>query len=46
MEHLHSDDNRLSKENALTEAGQPVTGRGDEPNKNDIRTGLYRFAGD
>lgn len=39
VEHLHSDDNRLNKENSLTEAGQVVNGRGDDPNMHDILTG-------
>jgi hypothetical protein len=36
---LHSDANRISKETALDENGQPVNGRGDEPNRHDILTG-------
>jgi len=36
---LHSDNNQLSKENSLTETGQMVNGRGDDPNKHDILTG-------
>jgi len=36
---LHSDNNKLSKENSLTEKGEPVSGRGDTPNKHDILTG-------
>jgi hypothetical protein len=36
---LHSDNNKLSKENSLTEKGQPVNGRGDQPNMHDILTG-------
>lgn len=39
VKHLHSQDNRLSKENSLTEAGELVNGRGDEPNMHDILTG-------
>ena len=31
--------NKLSKETALTEKGQPVNGRGDQPNTHDILTG-------
>ena len=36
---LHSDNNKLSKENSLTEKGAPVNGRGDTPNTHDIITG-------
>ena len=36
---LHSANNRLSKENSLTEAGNIVNGRGDTPNVHDILTG-------
>jgi hypothetical protein len=36
---LHSDNNKLSKENSLTEKGDVVNGRGDTPNKHDILTG-------
>jgi hypothetical protein len=36
---LHSANNRLSKENSLTEAGRVVNGRGDAPNTHDILTG-------
>ncbi len=36
---LHSDNNRLSKENSLTEKGEQVNGRGDTPNQHDILTG-------
>jgi len=36
---LHSDANKLSKENSLTEKGDVVNGRGDTPNKHDILTG-------
>jgi hypothetical protein len=36
---LHSDANKLSKENSLTEKGEVVNGRGDKPNKHDILTG-------
>jgi hypothetical protein len=45
---LHSDNNKLSKENSLTEAGAVVNGRGDSPNMHDIITGtnLDGSAGD
>ena len=36
---LHSDNNKLSKENSLTEKGDLVNGRGDTPNMHDIITG-------
>lgn len=36
---LHSENNKLSKENSLTEKGTPVNGRGDTPNQHDILTG-------
>ena len=36
---LHSADNKLDKENSLTEKGDVVNGRGDTPNRHDILTG-------
>jgi hypothetical protein len=36
---LHSDANKLSKENSVTEKGATVNGRGDNPNMHDILTG-------
>jgi hypothetical protein len=36
---LHSDNNKLSKENSLNEKGVPNNGRGDTPNRHDIMTG-------
>jgi hypothetical protein len=36
---LHSENNKLSKENSLTEKGATVNGRGDTPNQHDILTG-------
>lgn len=36
---LHSDNNKLSKENSITEKGEVVNGRGDKPNQHDILTG-------
>ena len=36
---LHSDNNKLSKENSITEKGEVVNGRGDTPNQHDILTG-------
>ena len=39
VDELHSDDNKLTKETILTENGDQVNGRGDEPNMHDILTG-------
>jgi len=39
VDDLHSDKNKLGKENSLTEKGAPVNGRGDNPNTHDILTG-------
>lgn len=39
VEHLHGDDNHLTKETALNEKGEVVNGRGDHPNMHDILTG-------
>ena len=36
---LHSDANKLSKDNSLTEKGAVVNGRGDKPNQHDILSG-------
>jgi hypothetical protein len=36
---LHSDNNKLSKDNSLNEKGEVVNGRGDTPNRHDILTG-------
>jgi hypothetical protein len=36
---LHSDANKLGKENSLTEKGATVNGRGDNPNTHDMLTG-------
>jgi hypothetical protein len=36
---LHSDGNRLGKENSLSEKGAMINGRGDTPNMHDILTG-------
>lgn len=40
VDDLHSDSNKLSKENSLNERGMPVNGRGDTPNTHDILTGV------
>jgi len=39
VENLHSDDNALTKENSISEAGEVINGRGDKPNRHDILTG-------
>jgi hypothetical protein len=39
VEDLHSANNKLSKENSVTEKGAVVNGRGDTPNMHDILTG-------
>ncbi len=39
VDHLHSDENALSKEHSLNERGEMVNGRGDTPNMHDIITG-------
>jgi hypothetical protein len=36
---LHSDDNNINKQTALSEQGEEIQGRGDEPNRHDILTG-------
>ena len=36
---LHSDNNKINKETALSEKGMPVNGRGSTPNTHDILTG-------
>jgi hypothetical protein len=36
---LDSDNNKLSKENSLSEKGEVINGRGDTPNRHDILTG-------
>ena len=47
---LHSAKNKINKQNALTEKGEVVNGRGDTPNEHDILTGsdpmgMYSTAG-
>lgn len=39
VDHLHGDDNRLNKENSVSESGEVINGRGDSPNRHDILTG-------
>jgi len=36
---LHSDNNKLSKENSVNERGEIVNGRSDSPNRHDVLTG-------
>jgi len=36
---LHSDNNKLSKENSVSEKGAVINGRGDSPNMHDVLTG-------
>ncbi len=36
---LHSDHNKLTKQNDLSEKGEVISGRGDKPNRHDILTG-------
>jgi len=36
---LHSDANKLGKENSISENGEAINGRGDSPNRHDILTG-------
>ena len=39
VDDLHGPNNKISKQTALTEKGEPVKGRGDTPNQHDILTG-------
>ena len=39
VEDLHSENNELSKQNSLSEKGEPINGRGDSPNMHDVLTG-------
>jgi hypothetical protein len=39
VDNLHSEQNNLTKQTALTERGEVVKGRGDTPNQHDILTG-------
>jgi len=39
VDDLHSDNNKLSKENSISESGDEINGRGDSPNRHDILTG-------
>jgi hypothetical protein len=39
VDYLHSANNKLSKQNNLSEKGEVINGRGDKPNRHDILTG-------
>src|SRR3954447_23950485 len=39
VDDLHSANNKISKQTALTEKGEPINGRGDTPNRHDVLTG-------
>jgi hypothetical protein len=39
VDELHSDANKITKESALSEKGEVINGRGDNPNRHDILTG-------
>ena len=39
VDDLHSENNKLNKENSISETGQVINGRGDRPNRHDILTG-------
>lgn len=39
VDDLHSENNKLSKENSLSETATVINGRGDTPNRHDILTG-------
>src|SRR5256885_2340682 len=39
LDDLHSDNVNINKQTALSEKGEPVKGRGDQPNEHDILTG-------
>jgi hypothetical protein len=39
VDELHGDANNLTKETALSEKGEVINGRGDDPNRHDILTG-------
>jgi hypothetical protein len=39
---LHSDNNKLTKENSITEKGAVINGRGDKPNRHDVLTGSQK----
>jgi hypothetical protein len=39
VDDLHSENNKLGKENSISESGEQINGRGDSPNRHDILTG-------
>jgi len=39
VDHLHSEENNLTKETSISESGEVINGRGDQPNRHDILTG-------
>jgi hypothetical protein len=39
VDDLHSANNKINKQTALSEKGEPINGRGDTPNRHDILTG-------
>lgn len=39
VDDLHSDNNKLSKDNSISESGEMISGRGDDMNRHDIITG-------
>jgi hypothetical protein len=39
VDDLHSADNKLTKQTALSEKGEVINGRGDKPNRHDVLTG-------
>jgi len=39
VDDLHSDANKLGKDNSISERGERISGRGDTPNRHDILTG-------
>jgi hypothetical protein len=41
VDDLHSNNNKINKETALSEKGETINARGDKPNMHDIRTGEH-----
>jgi hypothetical protein len=39
VDDLHSANNKINKQTALNEKGEPINGRGDNPNRHDVLTG-------
>ena len=39
VDDLHTENNKLGKENSISESGEQINGRGDSPNRHDILTG-------